>query len=118
MTYRRKPNSHLCFFVIQIDVAALSGVLFTDMNGTANDHQRAEGMRGVNLIHFDVIRSFPRPWEREGWVRYVQAEALVLDCIQFDYIKEITFVSQASLQEAERLWGNYPHPPFHYRTLF
>jgi len=84
MAYRRKPNSHLCFFVVQIEVATFSGVFFTDINGTANDHQRAEGIPGVNLIHFDVIQSFPRPWEREGWFRYVQAETLVPNCIPLD----------------------------------
>jgi len=112
MAYRRKPKSHLCFFVVQIDVAAFRGVVFTDMNGTANDHRRAEGMAGIDLVHFDMINSFPHPWDKEGWVRYVQAEILVPPCIMLDYIKEVTFVSQASLQEAERLWGLSPHPPF------
>lgn len=112
MAYHKKQQHHLCFFVIQIDIAAFNGVFFTDANATANGHERAEGLAGIELVNFAAIRSSPRPWDKEGWVRQVQAEVLVPDCIMLDYVIEVTFVSEASLWEAGRLWGLQPHPPF------
>ena len=48
-----------------------------------------------------------------------QAEALIPSEIPLDYLKGVAFISEASLQEGERLWGNSTHPPFRIdKTLF
>ena len=69
-------------------------------------------MAGVYNIQFASIRSLPRPWDREGWVRPVQAEVLVLDRIPLQYISHIAVVSNASMNYSEKLCGLYPHPTF------
>lgn len=112
MAYRKKPGSHLCFFALKIDIAALAEVVFTNTNATAGSQLRTEGLAGLNLVNFPAIRSFPRPGDREGWVRPVQAEVLIPDQVSLDYVLEVAFVSEASLEEGIRLWGPLPHPPF------
>jgi len=113
MAYNKKREGHLCFFLIQPCVAGFDGVVFTDTNATrTSDQHRAEGLEGLALVDFKAVRSSPRPWDKEGWFRPVQAEVLVPNRIDLRWVAKIVFVSNASLQEAERLWGNNPHPPF------
>jgi len=119
MAYHKKQQKHLCFFVIDIAVAAWRGVVFTDTNAASTCHQeRGEGLEGLNLVNFQAIRSQPRPWDREGWVRPVQAETLVPNRIPLENVHEIGFVSKASRDEARRIWGGGPHPNFTVRPRY
>ena len=72
-------------------------------------------MEGIKLVDFktigETLNSGPKPWDRT-WYRNVQAEVLVPDEISLDYIESIAFISKASLEEGERIWGNGSHPPF------
>ena len=112
MAYWRKRQSHLCFFVLKPDIATWPGVLFTNTNAAAGNQERESGGRGLDLVDFGAVRSTPRPRDREGWVRPVQAEILVPGQIDIGSVLEVTFVSQASMEEGDRLWGNTPHPSF------
>ncbi len=115
MSYHKKREKHLCFFKLNPVVATIAGVLFTDTNATrrtGGGHQRAEGLPGLGLVNFESIRAFPRPGDREGWHRPVQAEVLVPCVIDLRYITSVVFCSEASLREAERLCGSSPHPTF------
>ena len=112
MAYWKKRQSHLCFFVLELSVASHTGVLFTNTNAAAGTQDRQSGLEGLGLVDFNAVRSAPHPWDREGWVRPVQAEVLVPTQIPLACVTEVTFVSQASQEEAERLWGPARHPPF------
>jgi hypothetical protein len=113
MAYWKKREQHLCFFLVSTKVAGWQGVVFTDSNAAGTgDQRRGEGIEGLENVNFDAIRSAPRPWDRPGWVRPVQAEALVPNQIPFEYIDEVAFVSQASRRYAELLVGSLGHPPF------
>jgi hypothetical protein len=115
MVYRRKRASHLCFFVLRIEVAAYAGIFFTDRNAASKQSQRrAAGLAGLDLINFEAIRSHrPRPWDKEGWFEPIQAEVLIPGKVSLGDVKEVVFVSDASLQEGERVWGVHPlRPPF------
>jgi hypothetical protein len=112
MAYRKKPTSHLCFFVVDVSVAGRRGVIFTDTNAASIGQQRAEGLPGLDLVNFNAVRAEPQPWDRDGWVRPVQAEILVPNRITFDHVREVGFVSHASLEEARRIWGDGPGPTF------
>ena len=112
LAYHRKKQYHLCFFVIKVEVAIWQGVLFTDTNAASYAHQRGNGLDGLNLVNFDAIRANPRPGDREGWHRPVQAEVLVPDKIPLEDVEKIVFVSEASLAEGARLWGEFNQPLF------
>lgn len=112
MAYHRKRQVHLCFFVLDPGVAALPGVWFTDTNATASDHRRAQGLDGLLLVNFDAIRATPRPWDRDGWHRPVQAEVLVPDRIPLRYVRELLFPTKASLVLGQQLWGRSAPFPF------
>lgn len=112
MVYNKKSQCHLCFFILKPEVAGIRGAIFTDTNATSSGQQRMESLQGLNLINFPVVRSSPRPWDKEGWHRPVQAEVLVSDRIGLEYVEKVAFISTASMEEAERLWGNQPHPIF------
>lgn len=112
MAYRKKREQHLCFFVIRPEVAAWSGVVFTDTNAASSGQRREEGLAGLDIIDFQAIRSDPRPGDRDGWLTPVQAEVLVPDKIALQYVEEVAFVSSASRAHARRLWGARPHPEF------
>src|SRR5258708_6649881 len=89
------------------------GVVFTDSNAAGtSDQLRGEGLAGLNNIKFDVIRSIPRPWDREGWLRPVQAEVLVPGSIPFAYVSEIVFISDASMNYGQHLCRSFSHPKF------
>lgn len=119
MAYLKKPTSHLCFFVVDVNVATEEGVVFTDSNAASTgNQQRAEGLAGLRLVNFRAIRAAPRPWDREGWVRPVQAEVLVPDRVPLAQVIKVGFVSQASLEEARRIWGNGPGPRFVLRPRY
>ncbi len=113
MAYHKKRKDHLCFFVVKLEVAAWLGVIFTDLNAAGTTMQRRdEGLKGINLVNFAAIRSMPRPWDRDGWVRPVQAEILVPHYIPFSSIAKVVFISGASLLHAERICDSALHPPF------
>src|SRR5262245_40068630 len=40
MIYHRKRASHICFFVLKVEVAAYAGVIFTDRNAAKIQNQR------------------------------------------------------------------------------
>lgn len=113
MVYHKKQQQHLCFLIIRPEVAAWQGVVFTDSNAANTTNQmRGGGIAGLNNITFEAIRAIPRPWDRAGWVRPVQAEVLIPDQIPLEYISKVVFVSKASLMYTERLCKGLVHPPF------
>ncbi|HLG64072.1 MAG TPA: DUF4433 domain-containing protein [Ktedonosporobacter sp.] len=111
MAYHRKRDQHLCYFVIAPKVATLSGVIFTDTNAASNAHRRGEGLEGLDNINFEVIRSISRI-DRETWKKYIQAEVLVPKAVPFEYISEVGFVSQASMEHSKRLCRSLQYPTF------
>jgi hypothetical protein len=112
MIYWRKRQTHLCFFVLRPEVAGLPGTVFTDTNATTTGHRRSEGVAGLELVDFAAVRATPRPGDREGWHRPVQAEVLIPGCADLDYVSEVVFPSAASMTDGSKLWGDNPHPPF------
>jgi len=112
MAYHRKQQDHLCFFRIKPEVAAIAGVRFTDTNAASYAATTGEGLDGLALVNFAAITSRPRPGDRDGWVRPVQAEALIPGQIRLAEVDSVAFVSQASLDEGLRQWGPHPHPDF------
>lgn len=111
MAYWRKRDRHLCWFVLKPATADLAGVEFTDCNAAANEHLQTAGAAGVGLLDFAVLRSAPQPGNA-AWKKRVQAELLVPTQLPMTMVQEVAFVSRASLEEGERLWGATPHPPF------
>jgi len=117
MAYTKQQDAHLCYLVIKPDVAFQQGVFFTNTNATRkrNGHRRDQGLEGLKLVDFDTIKSTlktgPKPWD-QTWHRNVQAECLTPQEVSIDKILSINFISKASLEEGNRLWGNKPHPPF------
>ncbi len=112
MVFNRKKNigNQICFFIIKPRVATWQGVVFTNTNAAKVPHLRERGMAGLNLVDFEAVKA--HPFKVYDWVKLVQAEVLVPDCIALDQIEKVVFVSKASCREAERLWGPFPHPPF------
>jgi len=117
MSYYIQQESHLCYLKIDYRVALRKGVVFTDTNATRirDRHQRKEGLVGLDLVDFGIINSTlhsgPQPWSPE-WRRKVQAETLVPNEVPLSAIIETVFISQASQEEGERLWGEFSHPLF------
>lgn len=117
MAYGEQGEKHIVYILINPEVATWENVLFTDTNATRKQdgHRREQGTKGIKLVDFKTIKGTldngPKPWDRT-WHRNVQAEVLVSDKIPVDYIESIAFISKASLEEGERLWGNKKHPPF------
>lgn len=50
MAYGRKREQHLCFFLVDPDVAAWSEVIFTDSNAAKNGHRRGQGLVGLGNV--------------------------------------------------------------------
>lgn len=74
MAHKRKERGdHLCFFITRVEVASWQDVEFTDTNAASNDHRRAPGLPGLDLVNFSAIRSDPRLGDHRGWKRPVQA---------------------------------------------
>lgn len=118
MAYWKKRDRHLCWFVLKPAVADLPGVEFTDCNAAANVHQQVAGAGGLELLDFAILRGAPQP-SSATWKKRVQAELLAPAQVPMALVQEVAFVSRASLEEGERLWGARPHPPFTVRpTLF
>jgi hypothetical protein len=111
MAYRKKQSHHLCFIVVKPQVAEWRGVFFTDMNANKNGHTRLEGMAGLNIIDFMMVRSAPQPGN-PAWKDKSQAEVLVPDNISAEYIDHIAFMSTASLEEGQRRWSSKEKPEF------
>ncbi|MDI6735778.1 MAG: DarT ssDNA thymidine ADP-ribosyltransferase family protein [bacterium] len=117
MVYNKQKESHSCYFIIKPDVAFEQGVFFTNTNATRkrNGHKRDHGLEGLKLVDFDTIKSTletgPKPWDKT-WHRNVQAECLIPQEVSIDKILSINFISEASLEEGNRLWRNNLHPPF------
>jgi hypothetical protein len=114
MAWGVRQAKHLCFFVVGPQVATWDSVVFTDTNAAKalGNQRRAIGTAGLDLINFDVFRSDPRPADRDGWHRPIQAEVLIPGQVPLADVKEVAFVSEASLNEGVRLWGRLPRPPF------
>lgn len=112
---RTPQSSHICYFIIDYIVALWEGVYFTDTNATKDGHQRKQGLEGLRLIDFDTIKAhLNKQWvdPKQLWHRNIQAECLVPDEIPLKYVKAVSFISDASLKEGKRIWGNTAHPPF------
>jgi hypothetical protein len=113
MAYRKKNQDHLCFFVISTEVAGWEGVVFTDTNAaklSGPGHQRGEGLSGLNLVNFGMVRCVMN--YNPEWVKLVQAEALVPNYVPLSCVTKIAFISEASMKLGEYLWGNTSHPDF------
>jgi hypothetical protein len=118
MEYWRKQDRHICFFCLKPEVAGWEGVLFTDWNAAATEHDRAPGLAGVDLIDFEIIRG-PTVPSNPQWKRNVQAEILVPDAVPLDMVTRVCFVSKPSRDLAIRNWGSRTHrPPFEVDTWF
>jgi ssDNA thymidine ADP-ribosyltransferase DarT-like protein len=105
MVYHKKRSSHLCFFILKVEVATHPGVLFTDRNAASTQGQRrAAGLSGLDLVDFRAFRSH-RPWDRAGWIEPVQAEVLIPGKVPLGDVREVVFARDASLQEGERVGG-------------
>jgi len=104
MAYIKKSEMHLVFIELDIEIATVENVLFTNCNATRtrNGQMREIGLNGLNNVQFSHIKTNPKPkpWD-EDWHKYVQAEVLVPDCIPIDYFKAIHVVSQTSKKTAE-----------------
>ncbi|WP_176728926.1 DarT ssDNA thymidine ADP-ribosyltransferase family protein [Thermogemmatispora onikobensis] len=111
MAYRTKRRKNLCYFCISPEIATLQGVIFTDTNANRNDHNRRTGLDGLDLVHFQIIRSMTRI-DKETWKRFVQAEVLIPWQVPLRFVQRIAFVSQANVEEAQRLCYRLTHPPF------
>jgi hypothetical protein len=111
MAYRKKRDRHICWFVLKPAVADRDGVEFTDCNAAANVHQQVAGSAGLELLDFAILRGTPQPGSAD-WKKRVQAELLAPSQVPMSLVQEIAFVSRASLEEGERLWGATPHPTF------
>ncbi len=111
MVYRKKREHQLCFLVIQNDVAGWRDTIFTDTNATKTGHRRQEGLAGLDMVDFNVIRSITRPND-PNWKHCVQAEVLVTDRIPLELVTKIVFASRASETYAEHLCNYLPHPEF------
>jgi len=111
MAYHRKRQMHLCFLVLHPRVATYEGVLFTDLNAASPRAQRVPGLQGLQAVNFEAIQSRPRPWDPD-WKDFVQAEVLVPDYVDIEDVVSISFVSEASLAEAERICAKLKRPNF------
>ncbi len=114
---RNPQSAHICYLIVDPIVAMWDGVFFTDTNATQkiDGHQRKQGLEGLKLIDFDIIKAhLKNKWvePKQRWHRNVQAECLVPDEIPLTYVKAISFISDASLKEGERVWESVEHPPF------
>jgi len=112
---RHPQSAHFCYLIIDPKVALLDGVLFTDTNAAASEHKEEQGLEGLNLIDFKTIKHHlkgERVDDKDKWEKNIQAECLVPDVVPLEYIKGISFISEASLKEGKRLWGGDKHPPF------
>ena len=111
MVYRAKSEDHLCFLEVPIDMACLRGVVFTHANAASEMARRGEGLEGLGLVDFRYVKSYPDP-SNPDWRHLSQAEVLVPNRIPMDVVKRIVCVSEASKQEAIRLWGSHTLPRF------
>lgn len=106
MSFRKKREKHLVFIEISPEVATFDGVYFTDRNATRtrDGQMRDQGVKGLNNVRFEYIKCPPR-YDDEDWIKYVQAEVLVPNCIPIKYFKKIHFISKASLELGKYYWG-------------
>ncbi len=110
--WKRKLTSHICYILVDPSVAAWQGVEFARLNAArTQEPHRDYGLRGVSSFDFEAIRSAPHERGTPGYDT-VQAEILVPDKISVKYFRSIAFISEASRLEAQRAWGDAPHPPF------
>lgn len=110
MAYHTKQNKHLCFFHIDPEVASWDGVMFTDSNATKTGHLKEKGLAGLNLVDFSYMKTV-NPGD-PNWVKYSQAEVLVPQVIPLSSVMKVSFVSEASLEEGKRVWGDSTSPEF------
>ena len=110
MAYHRKRAQHLCFLLVNPEVATWSEVLFTDSNAARNDHRRGEGLIGLGNVQFNAIHAIP--FSVNDWHRFIQAEVLIPASIPLAHVGEIGFVSNASMSYAQYLCKSFAHPPF------
>jgi len=111
MAYRAKKARHLCFLEFSTHVALREGVVFTDSNAAHHAQNHGAGITGLDLVNFSMVKSNPLPWDQD-WVHQSQAEVMVPDCVGTESIRRVTFVSNASLKEGIRRWGDARRPKF------
>lgn len=111
MAYRKQQESHICYLLLDRELALLQDVVFTDINATDNNQRRGEGLAGIKLVDFAAVRTGYARRTEEAFKKK-QAEVLVPDQIPMTHIKGVRFISQASLAEGERRWVSGSGPGF------
>jgi hypothetical protein len=111
MAYRTKSEKHLCFFEISSEVAEFEGVVFTNANAASELSRSGVGVAALNDVRFDLVRSSPQP-ANPDWRHMSQAEVLIPERVPFQYVQRVCFISEASRDEARRLWGSAQSPNF------
>jgi hypothetical protein len=111
MVYRRKKESHLCFLEIKPEVAERPHIQFSNTNAASRDVRKAEGFQGLELVDLERIQARPLPSDK-NWHRAIQAEMLVPKRIPLNYVRQIAFISEASMDFATYLCRGLNHPKF------
>ena len=106
LTYTKKRKKHLVFIEIKPEVTVCEDIYFTDCNATRtrNSQRRGKSIEGLHYVHFDIINGPSEP-QNQNWQKYVQAEILVPHHIPISMFKAIHFISNASKEYGELLWG-------------
>ena len=54
MAFHTEQKTHLCYIVIDPDVCCLPDTVFTDRNATDNQHRKAKGLAGLQMVDFEA----------------------------------------------------------------
>jgi hypothetical protein len=106
MAYWREQQQHLCYVVVNHNIALRRGVVFTDKNAASPYTRRYEGLAGLQLVDFDCVRD-PYAYTVTERKERKQAEILVPDQVLLEDILSIGFRSESSLSEARRICREY-----------
>ena len=101
MIYYREQEQHLCYLVLDLNLALMDGVYFTDVNATESGNMRDLGLQGLSLVDFNCVRH-DYPYPNRETKRRKQAEVLIPFSINTQWIKRVSFRSESSLKEAKR----------------
>lgn len=102
MAYHREGEFHLCYLVLDPNLALAKNVVFTDMNATDKKHKRDTGEKGLSLVNFSSVRR-DHPYRSELEKKQKQAEILIPFSISNEFIRAIAFRSEASLMYGHKI---------------
>lgn len=105
MFWHRKKDLHLIYCEVSPEVACLENVLFTNKNALKqnNGTTRQSGLTGLQEVQFQYFKPGRHPTVE--WREFVQAEVLVPDCVERNYISRVYTVSPLSKLYAELILG-------------